>query len=84
MLWAGATSLTSQKPFCPEQCLPCPKDENSAPSWNFPQGLAPLYHCHGYYLKVPTGDKVLLFTLFLLFSSPRAVCRQEAGCKCLA
>ena len=50
-----------------------PKDENYVTSWSFPQGLAPLYHYHGYYLKVPTGDKVLLFTLFLLlFSSPRA------------
>ena len=66
--------LISQEAFLPMCSVSlAPKDENYVTSWSFPQGLAPLYHYHGYYLKVPTGDKVLLFTLFLLlFSSPRA------------
>ena len=35
----------------------------------FKQGLALLCPCHIYYLKMFMGDKVHLFTLFLLFSS---------------
>ena len=40
------------------------------------QGLAPLCSCHDCYLKVSTGDKVQLFTLFLLLFLSRSADRR--------
>ena len=46
------------------------------------QDSAPLCPCHFCYLKVSTGDRVQLFTLFPVVTSIWR-CKQEAGCKCL-
>ena len=48
------------------QCLPCPKDGKYVTSWSFTQSLVPLCSCHDCYLKMPSGDKAWVFTLFLL------------------
>ena len=64
-----------------------PKMGNIGPlDLSLKQGLAPLCSCHDCYLKVSSGDKAWLLTLFLLLFLFRSFrkCKQEASCKCLA
>ena len=70
--------LTPKEPFC--MCRVSLTQECSGSIWHLDpllkQGLAPLYSCHDCYLKVSTGDKACLFTLFLLLLSFRRANRR--------
>ena len=71
-----------------DSALPCPRTgeggEQRALNPLLKQCFAPLCPCHDYYLKVFTGDKDRLFTLYLLLlpfrrANRRLIVKAETG-----